>query len=65
MMYFPDGTLTRERALYREEFQLAQQRYRDNRNPETRVAYLRALTRFADLVLNRKLPEDVTAGHMM
>jgi hypothetical protein len=65
MMYFPDGILRRERALRREEFELAQQRYRDTRNPETRAAYLRALKRFADLVLYRKLPADVTAPYMM
>jgi hypothetical protein len=65
MMYFPDGTMRRERALCREELERAQQRYGDTRNPETRAAYLRALKRFADLVLYRKLPEDVTAGCMM
>jgi hypothetical protein len=66
MMLFPDGTSRRERALCREELELAQQRYRETRNPETRAAYLRALKRFADLVVYRKLPApsgDVTTGY--
>jgi hypothetical protein len=57
MIDFPDGTLRRERALCREELERAQQRYRDTRNPETQAAYLRALKRFADLVVYLKLPE--------
>ena len=65
MMYFPDGTLRRERGLCREELERAQRRYPDARNPETRAAYLRALKRFADLVLYRNLPEDLTARYMM
>jgi len=65
MTDFPDETLERERALCREELELAQRRYRDTRNPETRAAYLMALKRFADLVLYRKLPEDVTEPYMM
>jgi hypothetical protein len=56
-MYFPDGTLRWERALCREELERAQQRYTDTRDPETRAAYMRALKRFADLVIYRKLPE--------
>ena len=60
MMYFPDGTLRRERALRREELEQAQQRYSDTRSPETRAAYLGALKRFADLVLLR-IPGEV--GH--
>jgi len=68
MMYFPDGILRRERALRREELEIAQEQYKDTRNPETRVAYLGALKRFADLVLYRKLPElpeDVTTHYVM
>jgi hypothetical protein len=68
MMDFPDGTLRRERAVCREELELAQRRYTDSRNPETRAAYMRALKRFADLVVYRKLPElpeDVTTRHLM
>jgi hypothetical protein len=55
MIDFPDGTSRRERALCREELERAQQRHTDSRNPETRAAYLRALKRFADLVLYGKL----------
>jgi hypothetical protein len=68
MMYFPDGILRRERALRREELEIAQEQYKDTRNPETRAAYLQALKRFADLVLYRKLPElpeDVTTHYVM
>ena len=49
--------MERERELSREELERAQQRYTDSRNPETCAAYMRALKRFADLVLYRKLPE--------
>jgi len=68
MMYFPDGTLRRERALRREELKIAQEQYQDTRNPETRVAYLGALKRFADLVLYRNLPElpdDVSGRYVI
>ena len=68
MMYFPDGTLRRERALRREELEIAQEQYKDTRNAETQAAYLGALKRFADLVLYRKLPElpeDVTTHYEM
>ena len=58
MMYFPDGILRRERALRREELEIAQEQYyEDTRNPETQAAYLQALKRFADLVLYSRLPE--------
>ena len=68
MMYFPDGTLRRERALRREELEIAQEQYKDTRNPETRVAYLGALKRFADLVLYRnllELPDDVSGRYVI
>ena len=68
MIYFPDGTLRRERELCREELEVAQQRYKEAQNPETQAAYLGALKRFADLVLHRKLPElpeDVTARYVI
>jgi len=68
MMYFPDGILRRERALRREELEIAQEQYKDTRNSETEAAYLQALKRFADLVLYRKLPElpeDVTTHYVM
>jgi hypothetical protein len=60
MIDFPDETLRRERALCREELARAQQRYRDTRNSETLAACLQALKRFADLVVDQKLPEDFT-----
>ena len=69
MMYFPDRISRRERALRREELEIAQEQYyEDTRNPETQAAYLQALKRFADLVLYRKLPElpeDVTTHYVM
>jgi len=65
MTDFPDETLERERALCREELERAQQRYRDTRNPETQAAYMLALKRFADVVIYRKLPEDVTSRHVI
>jgi len=61
MMYFPDATLRRERALRREELKIAQEQYKDTRNPETRVAYLGALKRFADLVRKNALVKRETS----
>ena len=68
MMYFPDGILRRERALRREELEIAQEQYKDTRNSETEAAYLQALKRFADLVLYRNLPElpdDVSGRYVI
>jgi hypothetical protein len=48
---FPDGVLRRLHDLYRDRLDDAHRRYSDNRTPETRVAYLKELKAFADLVL--------------
>jgi len=55
MIDFPDGTLRREQDLCREKLDAASRRCTDERSPENRAEYLRALRAFTELVMN----EDV------
>lgn len=55
---FPDGTVPRLRALWRERLAEATTRYLENRTPQTRADYLRVLKVFADLVNHDKIPVE-------
>jgi hypothetical protein len=61
MSDFPDGTLRRERDIWRQKVSAARDRFEANRSQENRVEFRRVLKVFSDLVNLDKMPEEESA----